>query len=150
MIPMGKAESHHENFPTMKSISLCPSRIGFILLVSLSLTLAGCGDGKKRIESSGNLKQLSAAIIAYHDSKRAWPNSLEQLKPLIGTRGLIGVIGNGKDFATLIQNSLTGDNPGYDYVKLNGSDTSGVVLYQLKGGVRDTSLPAAYADGSVH
>ena len=131
----------------MKSIhSLC---LRVFCLALLSLAFAGCDNGKKRIESSDNLKQLSAGIIAYHDSKKAWPDGIEELKSLIGTQGPVGVIGHGKDFATLMQNPLTGDNPGYEYVKPTGADASGVVLYQLKGGVRDTSLPAAYADGSV-
>ncbi len=134
----------------MKDTSHPSARVAFALLISLVLALAGCSDTKKRRESSGNLKLLSSAIIAYHESKKAWPDSLEQLKPLIGKEGPIGIIGGGKDFATLIQNPLTGANPGYEYVKPAGRAASGVVLYQLKGGVRDTSLPAAYADGSVH
>jgi hypothetical protein len=45
----------------------------------------------------------------------------------------------------------TGDNPGYEYVKTT-SDAAGsttIVIYQLRGGKRDASLPVAFADGSV-
>lgn len=123
----------------------------FVLMAAATLVACGCNDAKKKIESSDNLKQLSVAIIAYHDAHNAYPDSLDQLKPMIGQKGPIGVIGNGKDYAALIRNPLTGDDPGYEYVKpgAEGNESTTIVLYQLRNGKRDTSLPVAYANGSV-
>jgi hypothetical protein len=61
-------------------------------------------------------------------------------------------IGNGKDFATLTKNPLTGDSPGYEYVKPpEGTKPSEhvVILYQLRAGKRDSSLSVGYANGAV-
>ena len=44
---------------------------------------------------------------------------------------------------------MTGDNPGYEYVKPADNSADAVILYQLRGGKRDLSLAVAYADGSV-
>jgi hypothetical protein len=57
--------------------------------------------------------------------------------------------------AKLMKNPLTGDDPGYEYVKPKGNlndkrfDSQQVILYQLRGGKRDTSIKVGYADASV-
>ena len=119
-------------------------------LAALALAVSGC-TAKKYRESSDNLKQLSVAVIAYNEENKAWPDSLAQLKPLIGKQGPLGVIGNGKDFATLTKNPLTGDDPGYEYAKPANpaASSTAILLYQLNRGKRDSSLPVAFADGSV-
>ncbi len=119
------------------------------LLTLVALAVSGCGNDKKKIESSDNLKQLSLALIKFHEDNKAWPEKLDEVKPLIGKEGPMGVIGKGKDFAALMANPLTGDNPGYEYVKPKDGGTAPVVLYQLRGGKRDESLPVAFRDGSV-
>ena len=54
-----------------------------------------------------------------------------------------------------MKNPLTGDDPGYEYVKPNGNandsdfDSQQVILYQLRAGAQDDSLKVGYADGSV-
>ncbi len=77
--------------------------------------------------------------------------SSDQVKPLIGKEGPLGPIGHGKDYAKLTANPLTGDNPGYEYVKPKDDAPSAttVVLYQLRGGKRDETLKVAFKDGSV-
>ena len=89
------------------------------------------------------------ALIKFHDDNKAWPEKLDEVKPLIGKEGPMGVIGKGKDFAALMANPLTGDNPGCEYVKPKDGGTAPVMLYQLRGGTRDESLPVAFRDGSV-
>jgi hypothetical protein len=64
----------------------------------------------------------------------------------------LGNIGNGKDFATLLKNPLTGDDPGYEYAQPPEGTTVGQavpIIYQLRGGKRDSSLAVGYANGSV-
>jgi hypothetical protein len=119
-----------------------------LILAFLTTSFTGCGSSaRKKIEASDNLKQLSIAIIKYHDERNAWPDTLEQVKPMIGQQYMGTTIGNGKDYADLLKNPFTGDNPGYEYEK--PSDGHAVVLYQMRGGKRDLSLPIAHADGSV-
>jgi hypothetical protein len=116
--------------------------------VAFLVLIAGCSNSNTAFQSSDNLKQLSRALIAYNAANNAWPVTLEQVKPLIGQKTELGVIGDGKDYAALTANPLTGDKPGYEYVK--PADASIVIfLYQLRNGKRDTSLPVAFSDGSV-
>ena len=91
--------------------------LGLGLLAIIAIGSSGCGSGQKGIDTMDNLKQLSMALIKYHDNNKAWPEKLDEVKPLIGKEGPLGVIGHGKDYAALTANPLTGDNPGYEYVK---------------------------------
>jgi hypothetical protein len=133
-----------------KSLTCGVWQSGVVLLALTVLATSGCNDNKKRAMADDNCKQLSVALIAYTDANGgAWPDSLDQVKPLIGKTTQYGVVGMGKDFATLIANPLTGDNPGYEYVKPKDKGLNNIVLYQLRGGKRDNTLSVAYADGSV-
>lgn len=125
---------------------------GLVLAAFVALAVSGCSDARQEMASGNNLKELSCAIIKYHADNKSWPDSLGDVKPLIGKEGPLGVIGKGKDFAALTTNPLTGDNPGYEYVKPPAdvkSSAATIVLYQLRGGKRDATLPVAFLDGSV-
>src|SRR3982750_3660499 len=96
-------------------------RLGAVLLMASGLiALSGCSDSKKVALSNLNLKQLTLALISYHAAHQEWPDSLEQLKPFIEESGP-GAAGRDASFSALMTNPLTGDKPGYEYVK-PGSD----------------------------
>ncbi len=112
----------------------------------------GCSDAQQRADSSSNLKELARAVLKYEADNQAWPATLGDLQPVVGTSDDLGTIGGGKDYAALVKNPLTGDNPGYEYVKpaeTPESFANTIILYQLRGGNRDESLPVGFLDGSV-
>jgi hypothetical protein len=78
-----------------------------------------------------------------------WPDSLDQVKEQAEKTATD--MGVDKDFATLMKNPLTGDDPGYEYVKPAEGDPleTTVMLYQLRGGTRDTTLPKCYQSAAV-
>jgi hypothetical protein len=124
--------------------------IGLLTLVAAT---SGCGNkAKLNLETANHMKSLCVAATLYHNDKKAWPDNLEQIKPYIGKEAPgLPDFSNGKDYAALIANPVTGDNPGYEYVKPK-DDAPGrttIMLYQLRGGKRDESLPVAFMDGSV-
>jgi hypothetical protein len=128
--------------------------IELALVACLAAVFTGCGGGgaMQRIESSSNLKELARAVIKYHDDKQEWPEKLADLESMVGESDAMGVIGDGKDYATLVRNPLTGDDPGYEYVTPPAEPeglSKTIVLYQLRDGKRDETLPVAYLDGSV-
>jgi hypothetical protein len=97
-------------------------------------------DAANRIASSNNVMALSLAIIAHRDQNGGqWPDSLDQIKANI------------PGYDQLIVNPITKSNPGYEYVKpADDADlASTVMIYQLRDGARDESLPKGYADGTV-
>ena len=64
------------------------------------------------------------------------------------------MVGGEEAYQELITNPVTGDNPGYEYVKPAGHpsdqdfDHHQVILRQLNGGQRDPNLEVGYSDGS--
>jgi outer membrane murein-binding lipoprotein Lpp len=129
-------------------------RLTLVALVALAVsTLSGCGGNAQAVnDSSQNLKELSTAILKYHEDNEKWPDALADLKPVIGTDYAGAKIGGGKDYAALVKNPATGADPGYEYVKPSEKPDSyekTVVLYQLRDGKRDETLKAGYLDGSV-
>ena len=85
------------------------------------------------------MKQLVVMAIHYRVSNRAWPDRLDQLKRHAAA----------ESWDDLITNPVTGDKPGYEYVKPAADSANAVILYQLRGGKRDLSLAVGHADGSV-
>jgi hypothetical protein len=78
--------------------------------------------------SSIYMKQIMIDVMEHFDRTELFPDSVD----------LTGRV-----------NPITGDDPGYEYVKPAKYDLDTVVIYQLRYGERDTSLPVAFADGSV-
>jgi hypothetical protein len=122
------------------------------LLACLLAPLFGCSDAKQRDESTAHLQGFGEAITAYYGEHQKWPATLADVKPMIGT-DLGGMkVGGGKSYDELLKNPLTGDNPGYEYVRPPEpleSTRNVIALYQLRGGKRDESLKVGYLDGSV-
>ena len=113
-------------------------QIGIILSVAIaSAALANPGEIKLKMHSANQLKQWGAAINEYREQNGGkHPPSLEALKPLV------------TNYDQLIENPLTGDNPGYELVaKPTGRNP--VWMYQLRQGKRDDSLDVLFADGTV-
>lgn len=108
------------------------------------VALAGCGDRAE--DSRQQMHKLQMVMIEIQMNGGDWPDSLDSIKDKFGGEAA---------WSKLMTNPLTGDHPGYEYVKpekkSDGSknDSQQVILYQLRGGKRDTTLKVGYADGSV-
>lgn len=126
-----------------------------IALSFLCLGVLGCNNAQRRLDSSDNVRELCLALVLYQEEKNEYPDTLDQLEPYIGKVSKYShgyPIGNGKDFATLIKNPYTGDDPGYEYVKPPEKIESirkTIVFYQLRNGKRDETLVVGWLDGSV-
>jgi hypothetical protein len=114
-------------------------------LAAVTLALVGCGNRAE--DSRQQMHKLQGAIMEYevnHGGK--WPERLDQIKEEVGGEAA---------FNKLMKNPLTGDDPGYEYVQPKGKrgdadfDSQQVILYQLRGGKRDTRLKVGYLDGAV-
>lgn len=118
--------------------------ISMFLSLSFLFTLTGCGDSPEEA-SAKNMHNLVIAAHTWADThKGEWPDSLEQLKEIVGE----------DEFANAMENPLTGDNPGYEYVKPriridDAGYTREVAIYQLRDGKRDLSVRVCYADAGV-
>ena len=90
--------------------------------------------------SSNNMHQMGIAMANYRAKNGGWPESLEEISPYLEG-----------EVSELMTNPITGDDPGYEYVRpdMNIAPPKTVVLYQLRDGRRDTTLPVLFADGSV-
>ena len=86
-----------------------------------------------------NIHLFGIAIAQYRTTHGQWPNGLEDLAPFV------------EDMKSFMENPVTGDNPGYEYLKPTDEnpppDTE--VIYQLRDGQRDMALERGRADGSV-
>lgn len=109
-----------------------------------AFSLTGCGD--PRGESQIQMNKLQLALYEYaqaHDGE--WPDSLDQIKESVGGEAA---------YQKLITNPVTGDKPGYEYIKPEGKpsdpnyDHHQIVLYQLNKGKRDPNLESGYSDGT--
>ena len=115
----------------------------FLITVCL-LILAACdNDARARIDSGQNMRAIGQAIAVYaseHEDNR-YPQSLDDLKPQLG-----------EQWESVMTNPLTGGNPGYELATPGERelvDPRKVLIYQLRGGKRDTTLPVLYADLTV-
>src|SRR5687768_6847797 len=82
------------------------------ILVSLGLVIAGCG-GDYAKESRHQMWRLFNAIFAYQEThKGELPDRLEDV--------IQAPFFSEEDFKEAMVNPLTGDNPGYEYVKPTG------------------------------
>ena len=122
-------------------------RYATVAALLLPITLTGCGavqnarSTAKKVQSENNMKQLALGMLSYRSTIRKWPDRIEDI-----SREVEGE----ENLKELMTNPVTGDNPGYEYVKPAGVATSNtVILYQLRDGKRDPTLSVAYADGSV-
>jgi len=117
----------------------------YLVAGAISLGLSGCGDRAEDSRQQMHKFQLAGLEYAI-DHAGEWPDRLDQLKDQLGGDAA---------FRKLMKNPVTGDDPGYEYVKpkrkLKDPEFDGqqVILYQLRGGSRDTTLKVGYADGSV-
>jgi hypothetical protein len=115
------------------------------------LILQGCGasTAMQEIDSKDNMKILGMAIIEYRGDEGQYPESLDQVEE--HAKKVAAEMGSDKDFATLMKNPLTGDDPGYEYVKPSEGDPleETVMLYQRRGGKRDETLAKCYLSASV-
>ncbi len=101
---------------------------------------AAVQEGMNRGMSAINVTALTSAVKSHADTNSgAWPESLDDVKA------------NMPNFDEMMKNPVTQDNPGYEYVKpVEGFvPEETVVIYQLRGGQRDETLEAGYADGTV-
>jgi len=94
------------------------------------------------LKSSNQMKELMLGIMNYRSvNEEQWPEDLSDIEVLISE----------VDFEQLMSNPVTGDNPGYEYVKPsdNADPTTTVILYQLRGGQRATDLQVGFADNHL-
>lgn len=118
-------------------------RHSYLLVLAITVSLVvGCGAAEQarlKMQSVNNMKMLLIAMLNYEKVNEQWPDKVADIHDQLE---------NNVDM--YVTNPVTGENPGYEYVKPEGeagSDT--IVLYQLRDGKRDTELPVGYADGSV-
>lgn len=118
-------------------------KAGAAIAVSvIMMPVTGCGApaAEAVLQSSNQMKELILAIRNYEDVHEGWPDSLDQVGNLVDS-----------DLNVLMQNPITGDNPGYEYVppSADSDPSTTVILYQLRDGRRDTNLRVGFADGRV-
>lgn len=120
-----------------------------LFVASFVVSLCGCGnvtaarDAAKATQSAAQMKQLGLGLVNYRDTYKKWPENFDKIASF--TEGKEGL-------AKLLVNPITGDNPGYEYVKPTDKDadlTKTIVIYQLRDGKRDESLQVLYGNASV-
>ena len=102
----------------------------------------GAREAALRVSSRNNMKQMVFALLEHYEKKQEWPDGLDELLPLLDNNHAV------------FDSPLTGDKPGYEYVKPSGpleeiEAAETIVLYQLRNGQRDRKLAVAYLDGQV-
>ena len=102
---------------------------------------AGDDDAQRRAMATLNAWTLGDAVVIHHLARLKWPESLNNVQEYL----------DDKKLAELLKNPHTGDNPGYEYVKPTTArpDPKTILVYQLRDGKRDMSLPVVYADGKT-
>jgi len=107
------------------------------------------------------VKWFARAILYYEETNGRYPDSLENLRSLYGagkgSRGLqlsyqlvqVNKSSVPKNFDELLVNPLTGDDPGYEYVKPTDPTKEEPMVYQLRKGKRDEEIAIGYSTASV-
>jgi hypothetical protein len=92
------------------------------------------------------MNKLQLALYEYAKAQEGeWPDSLEQIKEFVGGETA---------YQQLITNPVTGDKPGYEYIKPVGKpgdpnyDYHQLILHQMNKGKRDPNLESGYSDGA--
>ncbi len=114
-------------------------------VVALALIVLCTGCGKKPEDASKEkMHAILFGVMEYRGkNNEQFPHSLDDIKEYVG--------GDAK-LKELLVNPLTGENPGYEYVKPDDAYEKkhlAPILYQLRGGKRDESLKVGHADGMV-
>jgi hypothetical protein len=129
-----------------------PRSSGLVSLVLFVACTVGCGNrAELERQSIQNMEDLGGAIYEYYDFEKQatgegkYPESLD-LKEFQED------VGGPEVFKQIMMNPLTGDSPGYEYVKPpDGTPLTAdlIILYQLRNGHRDVTLDAFALDGTV-
>ena len=122
--------------------------IGIVVLavvaVGLFFVLRGSNEVVEDVEAKKQKIDVSQAIVkSWKTNELEWPDNLEQVKPLMEEADTDWLL-----------NPITGDDPGYEYVKPTGDltnvhDATTVLLYQLRDGERDLDLQVCFRDHYV-
>jgi hypothetical protein len=120
---------------------LCWSVVGL-----LGVAAMGCGAAKsareaaRKTQSANNMKQITLAILELQQETGKWPEKLDEISVKLGPL-----------MADIMKNPVTGDNPGYEYVRPQDDESRSDVpmLFQLRNGKRDTSLRVGFTSGAV-
>src|SRR5262245_30389863 len=133
-----------------------------ILLVGVGYLYIGARqraeEARLRVHSMVRVKWLAAAFVEYEKSHGTYPGTLAELEPLFGekkggrdlqmTYSILVSTAGPISFREVLANPLTGDNPGYEFVKPDGNSDR-PVIYQLEKGKRTEAQAKGYLDGSV-
>lgn len=131
--------------------------------LAIGLAVGGCRRFKaaRSIDTGARLAWFASAILDYEQTKGRYPDSLESLRSLYGAGrgsrqlqlayGMLDVRTGSvpRNFDELLVNPLTGDNPGYEYVKPTDPIKEEPMIYQLRNGKRDEEIRICYSTGSV-
>ena len=112
---------------------------------------------RREMKSSGQMKLIGHALGQFASEHRGeYPDSLDEIRPyLVNINLFYFPFVDSLEFDRLMTNPLTGDFPGYGYIKPNTLEIPDnqidrtVVLYQLRKGQRAQDLPVGLLSGSV-
>ncbi len=127
--------------------------------------LGGCGayqrydEARKGLAATLRMRWFAVAVLEYKKKNGEYPDDLKSLEPLFGTnkgaedmkrtlKSLKETFGE-VSFEEMFENPLTGDNPGFEYVKPVNPTPDTPVIYMLKDGERQTDAKIGYFNGSI-
>lgn len=125
---------------------LIPRAGGFLCVVLFMACAAGCGNrAELERQSIDKMEKLGGAVWEYYEIEKKWPESFDVPE-------FQEDVGGPEEFRKLMENPLTGDNPGYEYVKPpegTAKTADMVIIYQKRNGQRDVTLDAFCLDGTL-
>lgn len=112
---------------------------------------------RREMQSSSQMKLILSVLGRFASEHRGeYPDTLDAIKPYLANVDLLYFpFVESLEFDSLMTNPLTGDMPGYDYIKPDLLDIPDnqidrtVVLHQLRKRQRADDLPVGLASGSV-